>query len=65
MLTSYCSRWAATAVRGGLEEDYPCLSELEPLGIDIAQAGKKLGTVSLRLDELRHLAQAFAGGAHG
>lgn len=61
VLTGFCSRWATTAVRGGEDEDYPCLSELEPLGVDIAQAGKKLGTVALRLDELRTLAHSFAG----
>ena len=59
-LISFCSRWSAAAVRGASEEEYPCLSELEPLGVDIAQAGRKLGTVALRLDELRNLAQAFA-----
>ena len=65
LLVGFCTRWAATAVRGGGEEDYPCLSELEPLEIDIAQAGKKLGTVALKLDELRQLAHQFAGGVNG
>jgi HD-like signal output (HDOD) protein len=65
ILTAFCARWAATAVHGGSEEDYPSLSELDVLGVDIAQAATKLGTVALRLDELRQLAQAFAGGQHG
>ena len=60
VLIGFCARWSAAAVRGGDEEDYPCLSELEPLGVDIAQAGKKLGTVALRLDELRKLARTFS-----
>ncbi|MBE0509965.1 MAG: HDOD domain-containing protein [Chromatiales bacterium] len=65
VLTEFCARWSATAVRGGREEDYPSLSELRVLGVDIAQAGTKLGTVALRLDELRGLAGAFAGTGHG
>lgn len=65
MLVGFCARWAATAVRGGGDEEYPSLTELTPLGVDIAQAGNKLGTVALKLDELRALAQRFADSAHG
>ncbi len=61
LLVGFCLRWAIAAVQQGEDEDYPCLSELEPLGVDIAQAGKKLGTVALKLDELRQLAEGFAG----
>lgn len=61
-LIGFCSRWAAAAVHSGADEDYPCLSELEVLGIEIAPAGKQLGKVALQLDELRLLAGEFAKG---
>jgi len=61
-LLGFCSRWAAAAVHNGNDEDYPCLSELELLGIDVAPAGKQLGKVALQLDELRLLAREFAQG---
>jgi HD-like signal output (HDOD) protein len=59
-LIGFCSRWAASAVHNGTDDDYPCLSELELLGIDIAHAGKQLGKVALQLDDLRLLANEFA-----
>jgi HD-like signal output (HDOD) protein len=61
-LIGFCSRWAAAAVHNGKDEDYPCLSELEVLGIEVAPAGKQLGKVALQLDELRLLAREFARG---
>ena len=62
VLVGFCARWAAAAVHSGPDEEYPCLTELEVLGVDIAHAGKKLGKVALKLEELRHLAQEFAKG---
>lgn len=59
-LIGFAARWAAAAVNGAEDDDYPCLSELQPLDIDIAQAGKKLARVALRLDELRELAKLFS-----
>lgn len=59
-LVGFCARWAAAAVHTGSDDDYPCLSELEVLGIDIAHAGKQLGKVALQLDELRLLASEFS-----
>lgn len=61
-LVGFCARWAAAAVHSGTDEDYPCLSELEVLGVDIAHAGKMLGKVALKLEELRDLAHEFAKG---
>ena len=58
-LVGFAARWAAAAVNNAEDEDYPCLSELQPLGVDIAMAGKKLAQVALRLDELRELAKQF------
>jgi len=60
-LIGFCSRWAAAAIHNGADDDYPCLSELDVLNVDIAHAGKQLGKVALRLDELRLLAGEFAG----
>lgn len=59
-LVGFCARWASAAVHNGEDDDYPCLKELERLGIDVAHAGKQLGKVALRLDELRLLARELA-----
>lgn len=59
-LVGFSSRWATSAVHSGNDDDYPCLTELEMLGVDIAHAGKQLGKVALQLDELRLLAGEFA-----
>jgi HD-like signal output (HDOD) protein len=59
-LVGFAARWAAAAVHGGEDDDPPCLSELQPLGVDIAKGGKKLAQVALRLDDLRELAKQFA-----
>lgn len=59
-LVGFSARWAAAAVNSAEDDDYPCLSELQQLDIDIALAGKKLAQVALRLDELRELARLFA-----
>ena len=61
-LVGFCARWGAAAVNSGADEDYPCLSELETLGVDIAHAGKMLGKVALKLEDLRALAHEFAKG---
>lgn len=61
-LVGFASRWSAAAVHNGDDDDYPCLSELDVLGIDVAHAGKQLGKVALQLDELRLLAKEFAKG---
>ena len=61
-LVGFSARWGAAAVNSGSDEDYPCLSELEALGIDIAHAGKMLGKVALKLEALRELAHEFARG---
>jgi hypothetical protein len=58
-LVGFAAHWAAAAVNSAEDEEYPCLSELQLLNIDIAQAGKKLARVALRLDELRGLAKLF------
>ena len=59
-LVGFSARWAAAAVNSVEDDDYPCLSELQVLDVDIAQAGKRLARVALRLDELRDLARLFA-----
>lgn len=59
-LVGFSARWAAAAVNDAEDDEYPCLSELQPMGVDIAMAGKKLARVALRLDELRELAKLFA-----
>jgi HD-like signal output (HDOD) protein len=59
-LVGFAARWAAAAVNLAEDDDYPCLSELQALNVDIARAGKKLAQVALRLDELRELAKLFA-----
>jgi HD-like signal output (HDOD) protein len=61
-LVGFCSRWATAAVYEGSDEEYPCLSELQAVGIDVAHAGKKLGKVALKLEELRDLARHFSKG---
>jgi HD-like signal output (HDOD) protein len=59
-LVGFAARWAAAAVNRAEDEEYPCLSELQPLDVDIAPAGKRLARVALRLDELRELAKLFS-----
>jgi HD-like signal output (HDOD) protein len=61
-LVGFCARWAAAAVHYGTYEDYPPLSELAALGIDAPAAGKVVGKVARKLDELRKLVQEFANG---
>lgn len=58
-LVGFASHWACAAITDAEEEGYPCLSELELLGIDLAQAGKGLARVALRFDELREMAKQF------